>query len=406
MDLESFFFLQSPAAKALLSKGKGMDPARFALQLQGQDVPVAELATQLKYRERAALKLPAWVEADCLFEPKAFEQATSEQLALLKPWGKGETALDLTCGLGVDSWALSQHFDEVTSLEPDRLRYILARHNFAQLQADNIHLMHSDAESWLDAFAEKTFDLFYIDPDRRDIAGGKLFRLRDCAPDILSLLDGLFARAPRILLKSSPMLDITAALKDLRRVHRVSVLSVDGECKELLFELRTELANDAKAQFAVQFIRRGKAHAWEGTPSDVEFSPKELEAPSFLYEADISLYKARMAAEWFGDQYFGKGEMSHPEGYFFSQVAIGDFPSRVFSVVEAMPWKPDQVKKYFKQKAISQVNLTRRHFDLPLEQVRQQLKIAEGGTDYLLLTQVWRNGAWERVAFHAKRADA
>ena len=402
MTLEDYYFLMQPTAAALIAEGEGMDPSRFALKLRERDLPAAAIASQVKYRERAKEKLPSWYGAGCIFEGQAFEQSTSEAVAGLKPFGKGERALDLTCGLGVDTYALSQRYREVTALEADRLRFMLARHNLELLGADNVTVWHSDAESWIKACANTRFDLVYVDPDRRDAQGKRLFRFADTSPNVVELFPRLLLMAPRVLIKASPMLDIDAALKELNHVHGVVVVAVDGECKELLFELRGDAG--MVPERAVIFLRQGKSYSYtcRGVP---EFVGAPLPSPGrFIYEADISLYKAKLAPAWFRDEWAVLGgHMNHADGYLWSDVRAEGYACRAFEVVHTMAYKPDMINKYLKEKGIGQINLTRRHFDLPLEQVRTQLKAKEGGRDYLLLTQWKVDGEWKRMAFHARR---
>jgi hypothetical protein len=366
-------------------------------------MPAAPLATQLKYRARAQEKLPRWAEAGCMYEAQAFEQCTSEQIAAIKPWGQGQSALDLTCGLGVDAAAMAPHYAYVTTIEADRIRFMMARHNFQLLGLDNISVWHSEAEEWVRDCHDSQYDLIYLDPDRRDAQGGRHYRFADCSPNVLNIQALLLKMAPRVLIKASPMLDIDAGLRELTQVHQVTVVALDGECKELLFELRANTPTDHEPQIGVRFVRKGRLHTWEGACTRWVHTPQAQPHPQYLYEADIALYKARRAAEWFADQYPSLGTMNHPDGYCFAETPIADFPGRAFEVLQVWLWRPETVKKHLKAAGISQVNLSRRHFDIPIEQVRTQLHIQEGGLDYLLLTQMWNEGEWNRVAMLARR---
>ena len=409
MTLADCEFLLSDAGQALLAQHHDADPAALALRLSGQGIPAAALASQLKYRARAKSKLPTWLAAGCLFEGKAFEQCSSEAVAALKPFGSGLAALDLTCGLGVDTSALAGLYTHVTALEPDPVRFRLAQHNLPLL-GHAVTLSPLRAEDWLAAHPDASFDLVYLDPDRRDAAGQRHFRLADTQPDVLGLLPALLRIAPRVLLKASPMLDVDAALRELGVVHQVTVLAADGECKELLFDIRrTEAGEVAHTIRAAAFLRKGQAHHYTPgeVPTAVELAGEALLALPFCYEADVALYKAGLAADWFAETQGGlNGAMNHPEGYCFSGVEVSDFPGRAYRIVAALPYKPERLRKYFQGLGVKQLNLTRRHFDLPLEQVRGQLKLKEGGKDTLVLTQVRVVGVWERVALHAVRLDA
>lgn len=408
MTLADCEFLISAQGQSLLQQHAEADPSALALRLSGQGIPAAALASQLKYRARAKAKLPTWLAAGCLFEGKAFEQCSAEAVAALKDLGRGTRALDLTCGLGVDTAALAGRYAHVTALEPDPVRFRLAQHNLPLLGHTHVRLHPMRAEDWLADHPTAEFDLVYLDPDRRDAAGQRHFRFADTAPDVLALLPTLLRIAPRVLLKASPMLDLDAAFRELGpHVHSVTVLAADGECKELLFDIRRDVT--ATPLRAAAFLRRGQAQAF--VPGSSELAPVPevqdgLAAGGYCYEADVSLYKAGLVREWFAETQAGlAGQLNHAEGYCFSAEAVPDFPGRAYQLLAVMPYKPDQLRKHFKALGIRQLNLTRRHFDLPLEQVRGQLRIPEGGKDYLLLTQLRTAAGWTRVACHAKRID-
>lgn len=407
MTLAECEYLLSSAGQALLAQHHDADPERLALRLAGQGVPAAAIASQLKYRLRAKVKLPAWLAAGCVFEGKAFEQCTSEAVAALKPWGGGSSALDLTCGLGVDTSALAGHYAQVVALEPDPVRHRLAQHNLALLGHHHVQLAPQTAEAWLATHPDAAFDLVYLDPDRRDDAGQRHFRFADTTPNVLALLPTLLRIAPRVLLKASPMLDIAAALQELGVVHTVTVLAADGECKELLFDIRRGPATETVR--AVAFLRHGQAHHFQPagpTPTLPPTATTDL-LPGHCYEPDISLYKARLTAEWLSEtQAHLDARMDHPDGYAYSAVPDAVFPGRGYVLSEMWPYKPAQLRAAIAARGIRQLNFSRRHFDLPLEQVRAQLRIPEGGTDYLLLTQVRAAQGWTRVAFLARRIAA
>ena len=173
-------------------------------------VPHAALvATQVKYLGRAAAKLPSYRAARCILPPRAFEQASSEACAAHKRIG-GEAVLDLTCGLGVDAFALSRRFGRVVTLERDPLLARIARDNFARLGVTNVEVVCASAEEYLARTGER-FDWVYADPDRRDAAGRKQVRLEACSPDIVALMPAVRRVAGRLCLKNSPLFDVDAA---------------------------------------------------------------------------------------------------------------------------------------------------------------------------------------------------
>ncbi|MDE6569149.1 MAG: RsmD family RNA methyltransferase, partial [Alistipes sp.] len=167
MDSEELRLLSSPAVRQAIDEACERDPLEVALDAH---VPHARLvATQVKYRQRARHKLPSFAAVGCIFPPRAFEQASSEVCACCKRI-EGETVLDLTCGLGVDAWALSRRFRRVTTLERDPVLAAVAAENFSRLGITNIEVVNSAAEDFLQRDG-LSFDWIYADPDRRSADG-------------------------------------------------------------------------------------------------------------------------------------------------------------------------------------------------------------------------------------------
>ena len=126
----------------------GRDPLKVALDKR---LPHAQLvATQVKYLQRARTKLPSYYDAQCIIPPLAFEQSSGEKAAAQRRFS-GAHAIDLTCGLGVDAFYLSKHFDKVTTVEADPILAEVARINFGLLGAANITVVNSTAEEFLAA---------------------------------------------------------------------------------------------------------------------------------------------------------------------------------------------------------------------------------------------------------------
>ena len=154
--------------------------------------------------------------------------------------GNINTVLDLTGGLGVDSWAFSQVAERVVYFERDAELAAAAERNFARLGADNIEVR---CETVTPDTKLPEADLIYADPARRDAAGRKVFLLEDCTPDILTLLPMLLQKAPAVLLKLSPMADLTMLTERLGPALReIHVVELDGEVKELLCLLKRDFS--------------------------------------------------------------------------------------------------------------------------------------------------------------------
>ena len=160
---------------------------------------------------------------------------------------------DLTGGMGVDSWAFSQVAEAVLYNEMNEALVHATRLNFKELGIWNVRFRNERVEpgkvaELLDGFEP---DVIYLDPARRAEDGKKVFLIEECQPDVLALLPELFAASRYVLLKLSPMADITMACKRLEHVREVHVVASGGECKELLFLLDREW-DGLRSTFAVE----------------------------------------------------------------------------------------------------------------------------------------------------------
>ncbi len=229
MTREEFDTLCRDDMRRAVEENLGRDP--LAVALDRRTPHAALVATQVKYLERARTKLPSYYAARCILPPRAFEQASSEACAAHKE-PAGDTALDLTCGLGVDALALGRRFRRVVALERDPVLAAVAARNLRLLGAANVEVVCASAEEYLAATTER-FDWVAADPDRRSRTGRKLVRLEECSPDILRLLPAVRRVGARLCLKNSPLFDVDEALR-LFPTARIEAVSVHGECKELL----------------------------------------------------------------------------------------------------------------------------------------------------------------------------
>jgi protein-L-isoaspartate O-methyltransferase len=382
MTLPDLQYLLTPAAGALIAQNAAADASQWVLANRAKLGPQAALiATQIALRQKAHAKLPTWAHAETVLEPQAFEQSTAEATLSLKEDWRGQTALDLTCGLGLDAWALARRFERVVALERNEVLVHMARHNFKQLGVANIEVVHADAAQWLQAYGGPPFDLIYADPARRTARTVKAIALADMEPNVLNLLPQLQQHGAAGLLKLSPLYEVTQAWKDLPHVRRVLVLGVASECKEVLVEL--DFNHTATTRYVeARMLRRGLVFSIGGVPQQP--LPPFASAGRYLYEPDVTLYKAALLPAWL--QQHPHAQPTGPQGYCLSNDALPDVAGRGFAVQAAMPYKPRIIADYLKAQQLRQANVARRGFRLTVAEIRKQLKLAEGGTDYLFCT--------------------
>lgn len=372
MTPEEYEALTSDAVMRAVAENRGRDPLEVALDAR---VPHARLvATQVKYLARAAAKLPSYAAAQCILPPLAFEQASSERCALHKDIGGG-AVLDLTCGLGVDAWALSRRFGRVVTLERNEVLARVARENFRRLGVANIEVAAASAEEYL-ARTQERFDWVYADPDRRSATGRKLVRLEDCSPSIPALLPAIRRMAGRLCLKNSPLFDVGEALR-LFPDSRVEVVSLDGECKEVMvYDDGTGPAVTATALGAVD--RSFTAQPGAEAPLPGDFDPTRY---GWLVVPDAALQKARLARLHLA----GKADMWSDNGFGFAAERPDGAIGKVFAIDRIEPYDPRRLKRELRGCGAT---LFKRDFPLAVEEVMRRLGLHAGADVRLALTKI------------------
>lgn len=360
MNAEEFELLLTAEVQRAIAAARDRDPLDVAAD---RSVPHARLvATQVKYLARAERKLPAYAAAQCILPPLAFEQASSEACAAHKRI-EGDTVLDLTCGLGVDACFLSRRFRRVVTLERDPVVARVAAENFSRLGITNIEVVNASAEAYLQQDGLH-FDWVYADPDRRSAAGRKLVRLEACSPDILALGPRIDRIAGRLCLKNSPLFDVDEALR-LFPDCRVEVLSLDGECKEVVV-----YADGTGPLVTATALGRGSFSARPGevAPPPGAFDPARY---GWLVMPDVALQKARLARLHLR----GKADIWSDNGYGFAAEEPQDVLGRVFAVESIEPYEPRHLRRELKGRG---AELFKRDFPLPTQELMRRLGLRPG----------------------------
>jgi len=332
-----------------------------------------------------ARKVPSWYKnPDLIFSDSLpLEQCSSEATARYKasilPTSVHRIA-DLTGGLGVDFAFMAAGKAKALYIERRKDLCSIALGNFHALGLTQAEVLHGDGPLLL----TEAFDLLYLDPARRDAQGGKVVALSDCEPDIAAIKSSLFAKAPLVLVKLSPMLDISLALKQLPETTQIHVVSVDGECKELLFLLAAESALPEPRIICVNLRSNASTQSFEFTKSQEQSSLCRLaDAPmKFLYEPNASLLKA--GAFSILTQAFGLYKL-HPNSHLYtSETLVEDFPGRAFAIDAVFPVHPKDLKTHLGN--LTKANITTRNFPESVAQLRKKTKLKEGGETYLFAT--------------------
>lgn len=343
------------------------------------DVSIQELAIQINGLQRAKSKLPVWFETEgILFPPNInLEQTSSEVTARYKAsLTKGKILVDITGGLGIDTFYFSERFEQVFHVEINPDLSVIAGHNFDKLQKKKIRTINGNGLEFLKNSAE-SFDWIYLDPARRDDHGGKVFLLEHCTPDVTSNLDLFFSKSNNILIKTSPLLDLTAGVNDLGNLKDIHIVSVNNEVKEILWVLKKDYSEKIKIQ-TVNFLKKEDQY-FKGT-YNTEPEPASLSLPlKYLYEPNPAVMKSGHFAE-VGLQ--TETTKLHVSSHLYTSNRLVEFPGRRFEITEVLPYS----KKLKKHAAFQKANITTRNFPKQVSDLRKEMKTADGGDIYLFFT--------------------
>ncbi|GMN11418.1 hypothetical protein MTsPCn9_09750 [Croceitalea sp. MTPC9] len=361
---------------------------------QFEGVSQKELAEQLEAKKKCQNKLPSWFNAEQIYYPNKLniEQTSSETTAQYKAnLVSGKSLLDITGGFGIDSHFFAQKLLQIIHCELDKNLSEIASYNAQILNQKNIVFKAQNGLGFLENF-NKNFDWIYADPSRRDNAKGKVFKLADCIPNIPKNLDLLFEHTDSILLKVSPLLDLTLGIKELKWVTEIHVIAVQNEVKEVLFLLRKDAEENIKIK-TVNLKKDGEER-FEFLKKDEKEANVEYDLPQkYLYEPNTAVLKSG------GFKSIGSAfdlNKLHEHSHLYTSDTLINFPGRVFKIHSVVPYS----KKAILKLAIKKANITTRNFPESVATIRRKLKIKDGGDDYLFFTTNLNN---ERVVVHCKK---
>lgn len=305
---------------AFVQEHIGDDLTRLILdRKKWPDIDMDLAVSCIQSRRKLKGKVQEWFANPDLIFPVGLsaEQCSSSATGIYKSGlalriadGRPFRLADLTGGLGVDSWYFSKKAEQVWYHEMQEKLCIAAKHNFQSLNAENIVVRNiiSTPETIDGILSEARPDIVYMDPARRGEGGKKVFLIEECTPDVLTLKEQIFSHCRHILLKLSPMADITMACSRLGTTCReVHIVATGGECKELLIWMDREWAGEYNitavelpsgypdmdpASFSFCSSEEKIATASTRPRNDVMLSSRAESRDLFLFEPGKALMKA------------------------------------------------------------------------------------------------------------------
>ena len=346
-----------------------------------ESVSIKELAEQIEAKKKCQFKLPTWFNTKGIYYPNKLniEQTSSEITAAYKATIiKGKTLIDLTGGFGIDAFYFSKSFNKVTHCELDQSLSEMVAHNFNVVGAGTITTIAGSGIAFLEASDER-FDCIYIDPSRRHDSKGKVFYLKDCIPDVTKHLNLFFEHSNCVLIKASPMLDISIALNELKWVKEIHVVAVQNEVKELLFLIEHGFKNDI-SMTTVNIAKNQNQH-FEFNITEEKNSAASYSSPqAYLYEPNSALLKAgafNMVSKVLTI------DKLHKHSHLYTSESLIKFPGKRFKINEVIAYSKKEVSKLFANK---KANVITRNFPETVVQLRKKYKIKDGSDLFLFFT--------------------
>jgi hypothetical protein len=336
-------------------------------------VPWADILAQIAARQKAENKLPKWFNAqDIVYPTKVSVEQTSSEIAAQYKAGlvSGGCLIDMTGGFGIDDYYFAKSVSQVTHCELNIALSAIAKNNFKILEANNIECLPGDSFDVL-TLTDRQWDWMYIDPSRRSDAKGKVFMLKDCLPNVPQLLDTYFNYTENVMVKTAPLLDITAGLAELHSVKAIHVVALNNEVKELLWILEKGYSG----QPIVIAVNLGKSHEVFENPMGNNAQATYSLPKKYLYEPNAAIMKSGAFNEV--SQHFSIDKLHQNTQLYTADEKI-DFPGRTFVIDKIIPYQ----KAEMKQLEGSKMNVSTRNFPLSPQEIQKKWKIKDGGEIY------------------------
>lgn len=344
-----------------------------------QGISIQEIAEQILSKNKCEKKLPTWFKTNNIFYPNKLNiaQTSSEITAKYKAsLVSGNSLIDITGGFGVDAYYFSQKVKNVTHCEINDELSKIVTHNIKQFHVKNMETVISNGLQYLEKTTLK-YNWIYADPSRRNDLKGKVFLLEDCLPNIPENLDLLFEKSDHILLKISPLLDITSAINELKFVKEIHVVAVNNEMKEVLFVLEKNYNQQIKIK-TINFNKTKTQH-FDFVAFNESFASFS-EPKKYIYEPNVAILKSG-GFNQVSEQL--KLDKLHQHSHLYTSENLIEFPGRSFEIIQVIPYNKKELLKIIPNK---KANITTRNFPVTVAEIRKKTKFKEGGNNYLFFT--------------------
>lgn len=371
----------NPEIQAFINANIGKNISKLALQKNPfPDVDWIGILSQIEAKTKAKDKLPNWFLTKNIIYPTkiSIEQTSSEKTASYKASiVSGESLIDLTGGFGVDDYYFSKKIKNVAHCEINLELSAVVKHNLEQLNVSNIVCYAGDSLDTLNSLNTR-WDWIYIDPSRRNDAKGKVFLLKDCLPNVPENIEFYFNNSDAILIKTAPLLDISAGLSELQHVKAIHIIAVENEVKELLWELHTSFSGNTTIKTIN--LTKDKSDTFDFVLNENSKFPNFSLPQKYLYEPNSAIMKSGGFDEV--GSFYNLNKL-HKHSHLYTSADLISFPGRIFQIQNSFPYNKTEMKSFLEN---TQANITTRNFPDSVESIRKKWKIKDGGNLYCFFT--------------------
>lgn len=359
------------------------DTSRLRLKYASQP-RLAHLITQIECRRKAAKKLADTLQCQAFEFPNnlAQEQSTSDRLAsfhasLVKPT---TTCIDLTAGLGIDSIYLAHRCSRVIAVERNPEVAITLKDNASALHIDNLNVITGDCRDIIATLPH--VDTVFIDPARRGTSGERIFALSDCEPDVIAMLPQITHIADNLIIKMSPMLDVSAVLRQLQGICRRIIATGDRrECKELVAVCTLGESCSTPIVEALTLLPDNTQCSVVFTRSEEDCAEIHYAQPhSGLYLVDPYPCIMKTAPWRLLCSRYGIGVIADNTHLYIAETPTYSVGEN-YIIDEVIPYKSSEIKKLARR--YPALSVATRNFGLRADQLRSKLKVRDVNTPRL-----------------------
>lgn len=344
------------------------------------DPTLNDAVNQIDCRQRTASKLAATLTNKRFRFPSTIsaEQCTGDAIASIHAGliSSGSKVLDMTCGLGIDAFHIATGAAHITACEINAEYAEVAEYNARTTGLENVKILNTDSVEYLRSLPDDSYDCIFIDPARRGEHGERVFAIDRCTPDVTSILPKMLSVAPTVIIKASPMLDVSHTIASLTNVAKVTAIGTDRECKELVIECRRN--HTEQPILSAMTILGNVTATIEFTQEDENNAMPETAPPvagGWIYEPYAPVLK--IAPFRYLCKKFGATKLDVNTHLYTATTPLPGFPGREMRIAEVLDMNKRNMRDLSKRYPC--IDVTTRNLPIKAVELTARLKVKPSG---------------------------